>query len=87
MTRLQQVDPGLKAEGLLTVDVQIPGPDTDRQSQRYFDVLDRLRALPGLLSAAGADQLPFFGGHGTASTARTGHRAPRRTSFRPRGAW
>jgi len=62
MTRLQQVDPGLKAEGLLTADVQIPGPDTDRQSQRYFDVLERIRALPGVVSAAGADQLPFFGG-------------------------
>jgi putative ABC transport system permease protein len=62
MMRLQQVDPGLEAEGLLTVDVQIPGPDTERQSQRYFHVLERIRALPGVVSAAGADQLPFFGG-------------------------
>ena len=62
MTRLQQVDPGLKPEGLLTIDLQIPGPDTDRQRQRYFDVLDRIRTLPGVVSAAGADQLPFFGG-------------------------
>lgn len=62
MMRLQQVDPGLKAEGLLTADLQIPGPDTDRQGQRYFDVLERIRALPGVVSAAGADQLPFFGG-------------------------
>lgn len=62
MTRLQQVDPGLRAEGLLTADVQIPGPDTERQSQRYFDLLDRIRALPGVVSAAAADQLPFFGG-------------------------
>jgi len=62
MTRLHQVDPGLKAEGLLTIDVQVPGRDTGTQSQRYFDVLDRIRAIPGVASAAGADQLPFFGG-------------------------
>jgi len=60
--RLQRVDPGLKIEGLLTADVQIPGPDSDRKSQRYFDVLERIRAVPGVVSAAGADQLPLFGG-------------------------
>jgi predicted permease len=62
MTRLQQVDTGLKPEGLLTISVQIPDPDPERQSRRYFDVVDRIRTLPGVVSAAGADQLPFFGG-------------------------
>lgn len=62
MTRLQQVDPGLKVEGLLTADVQIPGSDPERQRQSYFDMLERIRALPSVVSAAGADQLPLFGG-------------------------
>ncbi|MGA2772024.1 MAG: ABC transporter permease [Bryobacteraceae bacterium] len=62
MTRLQQVDPGLKVEGLLTADVQIPGSDPERQRQSYFDMLERIRALPSVVSAAGADQLPLFDG-------------------------
>jgi putative ABC transport system permease protein len=65
--QLQRVDPGYDPEGVLTVDVQVP--DGPPQSQAAVspggplaEMVERIRALPGVASAAGADQLPGFGG-------------------------
>jgi putative ABC transport system permease protein len=62
--QLQQVAPGFRAEGLLTMDVQIPsaGEANPQLPQRFAEMLERIRALPGVVDAAGADQLPLFGG-------------------------
>ena len=65
--QLQQVDPGLDPRGLLTVDVQLPtDPDEGAVAPApggpLGEMVDRVRALSGVVSAAGADQLPLFGG-------------------------
>jgi len=63
--RLQQVDPGFEAHGLLTIDVQLPTfryADEEPRERFAADALARLRALPGVRNAAAADQLPLFGG-------------------------
>ncbi len=63
--RLQQVEPGLDPDGLLTVDVQLPespAEGTFAPGGPLGEVVDRIRALPGVADAAGADQLPVFGG-------------------------
>jgi len=62
--QLQRVDSGLQPEHLLTLDVQLPESETSPQRihQYYDQILERVRALPGVTKAAGADQLPFFGG-------------------------
>ncbi len=61
--RLQAVDPGLKASGVLTFRVSIPrarypGP----KSTEFFEqVLGRIEQLPGVRSASGVSCLPFDG--------------------------
>jgi predicted permease len=63
--RLQQVEPGLDPDGLLTVDVQLPAAPTEgtlAPGGPLGEMVDRIRALPGVVDAAGADELPVFGG-------------------------
>jgi predicted permease len=62
--RLQRVDSGIQPEDLLTMDIQLPGSEAppQRGQQGYDQMLERVRAIPGVTKAAAADQLPFFGG-------------------------
>jgi len=57
---LQNVDPGFRAEGVLTAGVQLPATRYDiGQATRFFDEsLARIAALPGVEHAAGASCLP-----------------------------
>jgi putative ABC transport system permease protein len=62
--RLQAIDPGFRAEGLITARVSLPGAryDTDEKATRFFDdTLQRTRAIPGVQSAAGVTFLPLSG--------------------------
>ena len=64
-TRLSNVNPGFRADGLLTARVQLPGVryDTPERSAGFFtNVLSRISALPGVQSAAGVTFLPLAGG-------------------------
>ena len=67
--RLQNVDPGFRAEGILTARVSLPGAryPQPRDSAAFFDaVVSQIRALPGVQSAAGTAFLPMTtGGIGT----------------------
>ena len=58
--KLQSVDPGFRAEGVLTVGVPLPGTRYDALKARAFfrDSLSRIAALPGVQHAAGAACLP-----------------------------
>jgi predicted permease len=62
--RLQRVDSGMQPDHLITANIQLPvsGASPQRTQQEYESILERVRALPGVTSAAAADQLPFFGG-------------------------
>ncbi len=64
LSRLQHVDPGLRPDGVLTADVQLPAEEySDAEAQALFvGLLDQIRAIPGVMDAAAADQLPLFGG-------------------------
>ena len=57
---LQSVDPGFRAEGVLTAGVQLPATRYDiRQATQFFDEsLARIGALPGVEHAAGSSCLP-----------------------------
>jgi len=62
--RLQQVDPGFRAQGLLTARVQLPAARYADDKQRgafYTDALQRIAMLPGVRSAAGISFLPLAG--------------------------
>jgi len=58
--KLQSVDPGFRAEGVLTAGVQLPATRYDPVHAGSFfrESLSRLAALPGVQDAAGASCLP-----------------------------
>jgi putative ABC transport system permease protein len=63
--RLQGVDPGFEPRGLLTVDLLLPDfkyATVEEVEQVTAELLERLRALPGVVDVAAADQVPPFGG-------------------------
>lgn len=62
--RLQSVSPGFDASGVLTARVQLPGArynDSRRSSTFFTDTVSRIRALPGVQSAAAVSFLPLAG--------------------------
>ena len=59
--RLLAVDPGFQPENLLTLKIALPPAryDTDRKRAQFFDdVVQRVRAVPGVLGAAAAISIP-----------------------------
>ena len=62
--RLYQVSPGFDTNNLLTMQAHIPGSQYPKQEQRiafYGQVLQRIRAIPGVQMAAGASDIPLTG--------------------------
>ena len=62
VTGLRQVDTGFDAEGVLAVTLSLPGaryPRPEPVIAFYDDVLKRVRALPGVASAAASSTLPL----------------------------
>jgi len=61
---LTRVDTGIDTRNLLTFDISLTGPRAEyqaRQVQFYADLLDRLRAVPGVRAAGAAVTLPIGG--------------------------
>jgi putative ABC transport system permease protein len=64
LRRLLAVDPGFRGEHVLTLDYRLPKnkyPVGDQQTQFHNQVLERVRALPGVQSAGIVTGLPFSG--------------------------
>ena len=62
MSRLQAIDPGFATEGILTLRTALPMPAyaaVQRRAQFYGQVLNAIRALPGVSSAAYTTGLPL----------------------------
>jgi predicted permease len=61
---LQGVDPGFRGEGVLLVDADVRGANTppDRRLSVHEEMLNRLRALPGVRSASASQLTPVGGG-------------------------
>jgi putative ABC transport system permease protein len=57
---LQNVDPGFRADGVLTAGVQLPATryDLSRAESTFIESLSRISGLPGVQHAAGASCLP-----------------------------
>jgi putative ABC transport system permease protein len=65
--RLQQVDPGFRAQGVLSLRTALPMPKynrTDRRVQFYRNILSEVRSLPGVAGAAYTSSLPLIWGGG-----------------------
>ena len=69
LDRLESVDPGFRAEGVLTVGIDMisaaystsarPGPNRPQVSFRRL--LDQVRTVPGVVAASGTNRLPLAG--------------------------
>ena len=62
--RLQAVEPGFDAGGVMTMRVSLPGArykEPARKAEFYAALTERLRALPGVESAAAVTSLPLGG--------------------------
>jgi putative ABC transport system permease protein len=57
--RLVRVNPGFEAEGVLAVDMGLPGSLSRSHRQIYESLLERVRALPGVTEAAAVTDLPL----------------------------
>ncbi|NMO20662.1 ABC transporter permease, partial [Pyxidicoccus fallax] len=77
--RLQQVDPGFKADHVLALDLALPEttyPWASPAVQTFYDtLLERVRSLPGVKQAGAAFHVPLAGGSMT-STIRDLSRPP-----------
>jgi putative ABC transport system permease protein len=65
--RLHAADTGIHPEGVLTVQLSLPADRYSEQEEswRFFkSVLERVRALPGVVAAGASTVLPFTGGYG-----------------------
>lgn len=61
--RLRNVDPGFRANNLLTMKVVLPAfkyPDQARRTAFYNELLTRIETLPGVKSAAFTTNLPLY---------------------------
>ena len=79
--RVQSVDPGFRAEGVLTLSTVLPKPryeSVERREQFYRAVLEDVRRLPGVQAAAYTSGLPMVMTGGIARVVLPGERDPSR---------
>jgi putative ABC transport system permease protein len=77
--RLLNVDPGFRANNLLTMSVVLPPlkyPDQARRSAFYTDMISRVEALPGVRSAAVTNWVPLVTQGDSVGIAIEGRPAP-----------
>ena len=64
LLRLQQVDPGFDSHDVVTAEMSLPESKyrTEAQQSAFYDqMLDKVRAIPGVISVAGVSVLPLTG--------------------------
>jgi len=63
LSRLQHINPGFNSHNVLTLNLGLPEVkySTEKQIVFYRDLLERVRALPGVTSASGVLPLPLSG--------------------------
>jgi putative ABC transport system permease protein len=66
--RLTTVDPGFKSDHLLIFNAGLPSSaDAARQTSFYREVIEKIRAVPGVQSVGAVSQLPLTGGNSSRS--------------------
>ena len=74
--RLQHTSPGFQSENVLTAFVSLPVAQYKEPAQRAAfgrSLLERVRSIPGVRSAATVDFLPYNGGPGSGGVEIAGH--------------
>jgi putative ABC transport system permease protein len=60
--KLTNTEAGFEPAGVLTVEIGLPGNRASTHERIYGGLLERIRALPGVVSAAAGSSLPLAGG-------------------------
>jgi putative ABC transport system permease protein len=79
LVHLRAVDPGFSSSGILTANLSIPMPkyaDAVKRRRFYDDVLARVRAMPGTISAGLTSDLPYTSRGNTMSLLIEGRSPP-----------
>jgi predicted permease len=82
--RLQQVDPGFKAENVLSLQLAPPSTayaEGDRKRVFYREIMDRVRALPGVKAAGAIHLLPMGGSNWNPNLRVEDHPLPEGTAL------
>lgn len=77
--RLRNVDPGFRADNLLTMKIVLPEPkyeEMERRSAFYTDLISRIQSLAGVRSAAVTSNLPLYRQGNSISIGIEGRPAP-----------
>jgi putative ABC transport system permease protein len=77
--KLLNVDPGFRAENVVTCRIDLPSakyPEDMRQAEFYRRLLEQARAIPGVESAGLVTSLPFSGSRGEGSFSIDDHPTP-----------
>ncbi len=77
--KLQEVDPGFKSDGVLTIRVALPGArysQADPIRTFFRDLLDRVRKVPGVQFAGATNGLPLSGNGGSGTTTPDSNAGP-----------
>ena len=78
--RLMHVESGFDPAGVVTMSIELPGSryPEDRVAPFYADLLDRVRAIPGVTAAAATSTDPFrqFGFSNSVTPEERAHQAP-----------
>lgn len=77
--RLRNVDPGFRADNLLTMNIVLPEPkyeELERRSAFYTDLIQRVQSLAGVRSAAVTTNLPLYRQGNSISIGIEGRPAP-----------
>ncbi|HMY72033.1 MAG TPA: ABC transporter permease, partial [Blastocatellia bacterium] len=80
--KLMQVNPGFRAENVVSANVSLPRAryaDEWQQAEFFRHAVESIRALPGVESAAAVTNLPFNNGRGTTSFGIDGRPTPPNT--------
>jgi predicted permease len=80
LARLTAVNPGFDARGVEAIEIQLPAtryPDPERQRRFFDDLLERVRAAPGVGAAAATARVPFSGADSTRAITIDGSAAGR----------
>ena len=68
LLRVLSVDPGFRAEGVLTMELALPDDPTKVQRIQFLnEVIARLRNIPGVQGVGGTNELPLTGGRADGS--------------------
>jgi len=85
--RLQRVNPGFNPANLVTLEIELPEakyPNVQQQGIFEQQLLQKIRAVPGVVNAATVDNLPFSGNAFNSSFTIEGRPVPTAATERPR---